>query len=51
MFDQDPGGAPAAGVSLTDFNTLRLNIGTSIATLSDKVDSILDISELNCNIR
>ena len=51
VFDQDPGGAPAAGVSLTDFNTLRLNIGTTIATLSNKVDSILDISELNCNIR
>ena len=51
VFDQDPGGAPAAAVSLTDFNTLRLNIGTTIATLSNKVDSILDISELNCNIR
>ena len=51
VYTVDPGGAPAASVSLTDFNTLRNNIATSIATLSDKVDSILDLSDLNCNIR
>ena len=51
QMDQTPGGAPLGAVSLTDFNDLRVKIATALTTLGTKIDTILNLSDLNCNIR
>jgi len=49
QMDQTPGGSHLASVSVVEFDTLRGQIATAITTLADKLDSILDLADLDCN--
>lgn len=49
QMDQTPGGSHLATVSVYEFDTLRGQIATAITTLANKIDTILDLADLDCN--
>ena len=49
QMDQTPGGSHLGSVSVYEFDTLRGQIATAVTTLADKIDSILNLADLDCN--
>ena len=46
----DPATSANTGLSINDFNTFRKRFATALNTIENKIDSILNITSLDCHV-